>query len=117
MGVFQAVHHRAFHLAQVKSDTRITQPPVNRLQTFQRAGVDVVYRRALQHDVLGLRVLSHHIIDPVFQHPRVGEIQTAIDTQAHQPGAGANLMSQHIAKVLGAWHQAYFGHVRPAGAV
>ena len=65
----------------------------------------------------GLRVLGHHVIDPVFQGTGVGKVQALVHAQAHQPGAGAHLVPQHVAKVLGAGHQPYFSHVGSAGAV
>ena len=108
----QAVHHRAFDLRQVQLDAHLAQPLVDHLKRFQRAQIDLVDRRALQHHVADLRVLGDAVLDLLLQKPRIGEIEAFIHAQPHHVGMGFNPMAQDVAEMLGARHQPHLGDMR-----
>jgi hypothetical protein len=47
---------------------------VDRFQALERAGINIVDRRTLQHHMFELRSLGYQVVDAVLQRPGVGKV-------------------------------------------
>ncbi|MDV7395198.1 hypothetical protein RZS08_27675, partial [Arthrospira platensis SPKY1] len=82
VGALQAVHDRTLDFAQVQGDALVGQALHDGLQAVERAGVDVVDRRALQHHVPQAGAGGHGFGHAVFEVAGIGKEQALVDPQA-----------------------------------
>ena len=54
----------------------------DRLKTFQRAGIDIIDRGALKHDMFELRVARDFSVESIFDVSCIGKVEAFIDPQA-----------------------------------
>ena len=113
----QTIHDRPLHLGQVQCDARVGEARVDRLQALERARVDEVDRRALQHDVAERGVGGNPIADEILEESRVREVQALVDPDREHTGRGDDVVALDVAKVLGARDLADDRPVRARGAV
>ena len=100
----------------MQRDAGVPEAGLDGFQALQRARIDVVDGRALQHDVTQVRMVRHGVVDAVLEAPGIREVQALVHAQAHEPRADEHLMPEHVPEVFGARHQPDHRDVRPAGA-
>ena len=98
-------------------DIRISQFVNQVCKRFQRAGINVVYGAAHQHQMLNRRVIRHRIQNIRFQILRVGEVQAFIHANGQHMGAGVNRVAQDIAEMFRVTNSSHYRDMGTAGAV
>ena len=104
MCCLELVHDRALDLGQVQGHACIVQAIGDQLQAFEGAGINVIYRRTLQHHMAQFALMGDGGIDAVFQIAGIGKEQAAVHAQAEQRRMGRHAVAQHIAEMLGLRH-------------
>ena len=106
MGALQAIHHRTLDFGKVQTDTRLLEAQIDGFQALERAGVDVIYCRAHQNEMPETRVVCDQPIYGVFQEPGIHKRQAFVDPQCHHRFVLENVVTLHVAEMLGGRHLA-----------
>ncbi len=66
----------------MQCDPGIMEAVVDRLETLQRTGINVIDCRAHEDEMLHVRAIAQHAIDRIFQKTGVGEIEAFINSDS-----------------------------------